>query len=137
MILVFHLLTVLNLLHIQKSRRIKVTYANFFATTGPWRVKTHRIRMVVQEDKLDYYDDTGSPTTHFLETKNLLNSVISDADKEVRFMSCDLKHFFLATPTAEAEYMRIHIQHIPPDIIKHYNVTPLFHNDYVYCNIKK
>ena len=45
-------------------------------------------------DKLSYEADTGSPTASLLETKLLVNSVMSDADKGARFLSCDLKDFF-------------------------------------------
>ena len=33
--------------------------------------------------------------------------------------------------------MRIHIKHLPADIIKSYNVDHLVHNEYVYCKIRK
>ena len=93
--------------------------------------------MVAGGNKLDHYYDAGSPITNLLETKFLLNSVLSNDDKEDRFMSCNLKYFFLATHMVESKYMRIHIKDLPPDIIKHYNVTSLFHNDYVYCKIER
>ena len=91
--------------------------------------------MVVGGDKLDYYNDAESPTVNLLETKVLFNNVIPDADKGSRFMSCD--DFFLAPLMVEAEYTRIHIKYLPPDIIKYYNATSLFHSDYVYCKTNK
>jgi hypothetical protein len=45
-------------------------------------------------DKLSYDEDTGSPAASLLETKLMLNSVISDAAKGAKFMSMDLKDFF-------------------------------------------
>ena len=50
--------------------------------------------MVVGGDRLDYFDDSGSPAASLLETKILINSTISDADKGAKFMSADLKDFF-------------------------------------------
>ena len=91
--------------------------------------------MGVGGGKLDYFFDAGSPTTHLFKTKVLLKSMIYDADKGARFMNCDFKDFFLATPMADPECMRLHTKHIPADIIKRYNVQPLIHNDYVYCKI--
>ena len=38
-------------------------------------------------NRLPYDQDAGSPATNVLETKMLLNSVISDAIKWTRFMS--------------------------------------------------
>ena len=41
---------------------------------------------------------SGSPAALFIETKIMLNSVISDASKGAKLLTCDLKDFFLATP---------------------------------------
>ena len=49
-------------------------------------------------DKLNYDGDAGAPAASLLETKLMINSVISDAKHGAKFMSCDLKDFFLATP---------------------------------------
>ena len=38
-----------------------------------------------------YEADSGSPATDMVETKILLNSVISDAEKNARFATIDLK----------------------------------------------
>ena len=51
------------------------------------------MRLVVGGDKVEYFADSGSPTTTILETKNLINSVISDCHKGARFMSMDIKDF--------------------------------------------
>ena len=50
-------------------------------------------------------DDVSAPTSSILETKILLNSIISDADDGEKFMSCDLKDFFLATLMYSGESM--------------------------------
>ena len=47
--------------------------------------------MTVGGDKLDYNDDAASPAATLLETKLLLNSVISDAHNGARFMTIDIK----------------------------------------------
>jgi hypothetical protein len=88
-------------------------------------------------DKLMYEFDSGSPTASLLETKILVNSVISDAHKGARFMSLDLKDFFLSTPMGTAEYMRIPVRYLPQDIIDKYNLATKLHNGYIYCRIKK
>ena len=63
--------------------------------------------MAVGGDKLTYHEDISSPTASLLEMKILLNSVISDTAKGARFLTCDLKDFFLATPMAKPEFMKI------------------------------
>ena len=116
----------------------KVTYANFVCTYRPKKSEPWRIRIVAGGDKLQCSYDTGSPAASLLETKLLLNSVISDARKGARFITCDLKDFFLASPMQENEYMRMHIRHMPQDIRDRYNITSLVHTDnYVYVKIKK
>ena len=72
----------------------KVTYASFVADFRPTKEDKYRIRLVVGGDRLEYEADTGSPAASMLETKLLVNSVISDAKDGVRFMSADLKDFF-------------------------------------------
>ena len=115
----------------------KVTYANYVCTHRPKKPEPWRIRIVVGGDKLHCPYDTGSPAAGLLETKLLLNSVISDAVNGARFFSIDLKDFFLASPMLEKEYMRMHIRHIPADIRNKYNINNIVHNNYVYIRINK
>lgn len=76
----------------------KVTYANFVADHRPLKPEPDRIQCVVGGDKLDYWGDASSPTTNLAEAKILFNSVISNAPKGARFMTCDLKDHFLTSP---------------------------------------
>ena len=80
------------------------------------------VRITVGGDKLDYAQDAGSPAANLLETKILLNSVISDANKGARFMCADIKDHFLTTPMDEPEYMKVQYKYIPNDIRLHYNL---------------
>ena len=121
----------------QVPRDSKVTYANFVCDYRPLKSEKWRVRLVVGGDKLDYLPDSGSPTTTLLETKLLVNSVISDCKKGARFACCDIKDFFLSSPMATPEYMRIHRKYIPNDIINKYNLHNMFHNDHIYCQINK
>ena len=95
-----------------------VTYASFRFDYIPLKTEKYRARMVVGGDRLTYNDDPDSPAASLIETKLLLNSVILDADKGARFMSVDLKDFFLCSYMKTPEYMRITLKNIPPDIIK-------------------
>ena len=54
----------------------------------PWRV-----RLTIGGDKLDYEKEILSLTANLLETKLLLNSVVSDAHKGARFLGIDIKDF--------------------------------------------
>ena len=54
----------------------------------------YRVQLKFGRDKLDYSYEMASPTTSLTETKILINSVISDANKGARFMTIDIKDFF-------------------------------------------
>ena len=116
----------------------QVTYASFVCDYRPLKSEPYRVRLVVGGDRLSYFDDAGAPAATMLETKILINSVISGAKDGARFMSVDLKDFFLATPMAKAEYMKISIKNFPPDIIDFYNLQDKISKDgYIYIRIKK
>ena len=84
-----------------------VTYANMVCDYQPLKDKKYCMRLTIDKDKLDYNNDTASPTANLLDTKILLNSTISDAKNGARFMSADIKDCFFddTTPTRRT---RIH-----------------------------
>ena len=87
----------------------KVTYANFVYDYRPLKSDNFRIMMTVGGDKLEYFENTSPPAASLIETKLLINSLISDhKTKNAKFCSMDLKDFFLNTPMDKAEYIRIH-----------------------------
>ena len=123
-------------LHVPKDR--KITYASFVCDHRPLKDEKWRIRLVVGGDKLPYNADSGSPATDLLETKILINSVISDARQYgAKFLTMDLKDMFLHTPMKKPEYMKVHIKYFPADIIQQYALNNLAHNGYIYIKIKK
>ena len=76
--------------------------------------------------------------TSLLETKFLLNSVISDPSKGAHFMSLDLKDYFLAMLMDRPEYMKVLLKYFPTDIQEKYNLKEkVTSTGYVYIKIKK
>ena len=115
-----------------------VTYASFVFDERPLKKEKYRCRICAGGDRLPYLDDASSPATSLLETKLIVNSVISDAKQGARFMSLDLKDFFLASPMARPEYMRIALKHLPEDIIVRYKLREIATPDgFVYIQINK
>ena len=47
----------------------KVTYTNFVCDHRPTKSEPWRVRLVVGGDRVEYFADSGSPTTTILETK--------------------------------------------------------------------
>ena len=86
----------------------------------PLKEEKYRVRITVGGDRLDFSEDSSAPATNMLETKMLLNSVISDARQGARLLCADIKDFFLASPMEENEYTKVRIKHFPPDIIERY-----------------
>lgn len=123
--------------HHEVPKDKKVTYENFVCDYRPTKSEPWRVRLVVGGDEIDYFADAGSPTTTTLETKILLNSTISDSFKGARFMTCDLKDFFLCSYIASPEYVRIHNKYLPSDIISRYNLHSKLHHGYIYFKIDK
>ena len=116
----------------------KVTYVSFTCDFRPLKEEQHRVRITVGVDKLDYYDDTGSPANNLLETKILIDSVISSAKKGSRFMSADTNDHFLETPIRDPEHMEVKCKHLPEDIRKRHNLDKMkTSDDYIYIKIQK
>ena len=66
--------------------------------------------------------------------KLFFNSVIST--RGARFMSIDIKNFYLGTPMKRKEYMRLKITDIPNEIIEEYNLKEIAMPDgWVYVEI--
>jgi hypothetical protein len=58
--------------------------------------------------------------------KLLLNAVVSDTG--AKFMTADIKDFYLGTPLPNTEYMRINLNHIPEDVIQKHNMREFEHH---------
>jgi hypothetical protein len=115
-----------------------VTYANFVCAYRPLKDDPFRVRMTVGGDKLSYPDDPSSPSAALIDTKIMINSVISDADCGARFMTGDVKNFYLDTQMPYYQYMRIHRKYFTPEVCAEYNIDALCEADgYVYVEIRK
>jgi hypothetical protein len=80
--------------------------------------------------------DAGTPTADLLTVKLLINSIISTTS--AKFMTMDIKDFYLNTPMARYEYMRLCIANMPADVIEHYKLRDKATPDgYIYCEIQK
>ena len=86
-------------------------------------------------DQIDYPFDVSTKTADLTTAKLLFNSVISTPDG--RFMSIDLKDFYLGTPMDRYEYMRVPIWMLPAAIIEQNKLEPLFTNGFVYVEIHR
>jgi Reverse transcriptase (RNA-dependent DNA polymerase). len=114
----------------------KVTYARIVPAIRPQKEETHRIRVTVGGNLLEYDADTGTPAADLTTTKLFLNSVIST--ESARFMNMDVKDFYLNNVMKIFEYMKIHLSQIPDDVIRQYNLREIADdNGFVCIEIRK
>ena len=73
-------------------------------------------------DQLQYPDNTASPAATLLETKLLLNSTIFQSANGARFVTLDVKDFFLQTLMKRPEYMKINSKYFLEDIRNKYKI---------------
>jgi hypothetical protein len=122
---------------IPKVRAKYVTYGLISCLVQPEKIdKPNRTRLVTGEDRVHYPGNAGTPTANLLTIKIHINSIISTAGK--KFMTMDIKDFYLNTAMAGYEYMQLRIADMPEDVIEHYNLRDKATPDgYVYCEIQK
>mmetsp|Transcript_17385 Transcript_17385/g.24552 ORF Transcript_17385/g.24552 Transcript_17385/m.24552 type:complete len:288 (+) Transcript_17385:996-1859(+) len=91
--------------------------------------------MTLSGDCLQYNGDAASPATNIIETKILINSVLSTPN--AKFASINIKNFFLNTPMVSFEYVAVPISRVPQQIMDHYKLHHLIHNSRIYCEVRK
>ena len=76
--------------------------------------------------------ECGTPTASVITIKLLLNSVISTPG--ARFMTNDIKDFYLNTPLDRPEYLQMKLSYFPEDVTEHYKLKEKVDSKgWVYC----
>ena len=114
----------------------KVTYGRLVCDIKEHKTETHRTRLMVGGNLLDFSGLLSTPTATFTTTKCLFNSVISTPG--AKFLIADVKNFYLNNDLPEPEYMKLHIHIIRQEIIDEYALHTLVDkNGWVYLEIVK
>jgi hypothetical protein len=88
-----------------------ITYGRFVVDIPPNKSETHRVRLTVGGNIIQYPGHVSTRSADITTSKCLWNSTIStEGDK---YMCLDVKNFYLRTPMDSFEYMRIPIKLIP------------------------
>ena len=82
-----------------------VTYGRIVTAYRPDKKEPNRTRLTIGGDQINYPHDCGTPTADLLTVKHLLNSTISTPG--AKFMTLDIKDFYLNTPLKRYEYLRL------------------------------
>jgi hypothetical protein len=113
----------------------KATYGRFVCTVRPQKSEPERTRLTVGGNLVDYPGDVSTRTSELTTTKILLNSTISTPD--AKFMTGDIKNFYLNTPLDRPEYMQLPLALIPKEIIEQYNLRKLAYKGIVFIEINR
>ena len=105
---------------VPQDRWKDVTSGRIVCNVRPQKEEVFRTRLTVDGSRINIDMDCGTPTASLLTVKLLLNSVISTDG--AKFMSIDIKDFYLNTPMDRPEFLKMNIKNFPDDIIKHYNL---------------
>ena len=110
----------------------KITYLNFICSIRPEKSETHRVRLASGGEKIDYPGDPSSSAVSLLNVKIHINSTISRAKHNAKYMCIDIKkNFYMGTPMKYFQYMRIHKKFIPQEVLDDYDI--IFDNrDFTY-----
>ena len=92
-------------------------------------------RLVVGGDQVDYPYKVNTKTVDLDTTKMFLNSVISTPS--ARFMTMDIKDFYLDTPLKRYEYIHMQYNIIPRKIVEQYHLQAFKHSKYVYFEVRR
>lgn len=126
----------IHFIHVSQLPKGRIaTYAKFVSADKPNKANIYRIRLTVGGDRIIYEGIVSTKTADLTCTKIIINSVLSTDG--ARYMTVDIKDFYLKTPMATYEYMRIAVRDIPATIMEQYNLHDLVHNGYVYVEIRK
>jgi hypothetical protein len=121
---------------IPQDRRKDITYGRVVCTYRSEKKDPYRTRLTMGGNLVNYPDDCGTPTADLLTVKLLLNSVIST--KNAKFMTIDIKDFYLMTPMKRYEYFRMNIALFPQDIIEEFNLLEkVDHDGNVFCEVRR
>ena len=118
------------------DRRDDCTYGRICANYRSEKDDPYRIRLTVGGDRIKNSGACGTPTAGMLTGKTLFNSILSTLN--AKFMTIDIKKFYLCTPMERSEYMRLKIADMPDNIIEMHDLRSKATADgYVYVQINK
>ena len=122
-----------DILNIPSDRTI--TYARVVVDYRPQKEDPNRVRITVGGNLIDYPGELTTRTADLVTSKILWNSIISTPS--ARYLTADLKLFYLTAPLDRYEYMRIPLKIIPTHIIDQYDLRAKAKNGFVYMEIRR
>jgi hypothetical protein len=112
---------------IPQDRLKDITYGQFVCKIRPEKKEPNRTCLVIGGDRINYPAEVATTNADMLAAKILFNSIISTIG--ARFMTMDISNFYLNTPLARPEYIRMSIHDIPEEIIIEYKLRDILATD--------
>ena len=106
--------------NITLDRRKGISFSKFICTFCPEKSDPKITYITIAGQDIKYPGDFGTKTASLDLLKLLLNSVLSR--KCAKFVTFDIKNFYLQTPLDRPEYVRINLADIPQEFIDEYNL---------------
>ena len=112
-----------------------VTYGIIVAEIIPQKSETHRTRLTVGGNLINFPGDVTTPTSDLITAKLNFSSVL--LTKYAKFMCADIANLYLNNPMNRYEYMKLPLDISPEEIIQQYNLRDLSHKGFVCMVIQK
>ncbi len=101
-----------------------MTYSLITCLIIPEKIEEpNQTRLVAGGDRVHYLGNVGTPAADLLTVKLLINSTISTPN--AKYITMDIKDFYLNTLMACNKYMQLQIADMPNNVIKLYQLTDL------------
>jgi hypothetical protein len=120
---------------IPQLRRKDITYGRIVCFYCSEKKDPYRTRITMGGNLVNYPNDCGTPTADLLTIKLMFNSIISTLN--AKFMTIDIKDFYLMTPMDWHKYFRMKLELFPQDIINEYGLRDKADADgNVFCKVR-
>jgi hypothetical protein len=113
----------------------KPTYARYVCCERPQKTETHRTRVTIGGNLIEYPGNVSSPSADMTKSKLSWNSTIST--RGARYMCLDVKNYYLGTPMTRYEYVLFALKYIPQEIIDRYRLEEIAVDGYVLAEVRK
>jgi hypothetical protein len=118
-----------------QARRKDIIYRQIVCVYPSEKKDPYRTRITKGRNLVNYPDDCGTPTADLLTIKLMFNSIISTPN--AKFMTINIKDFYLMTPMDPYEYFRMKLELFPQDIINEYGLRDKADADgNVFCEVQ-
>ena len=97
-----------------------ITYGRVVMNYRPEKYDPYRVRICVGVNRIHCPWDCVTPTVDMITVKLLLNSIVWKPN--AKFMSIEIKDFYLNMSIPRYEYMRLKLSDLPNNVICQYNM---------------